>query len=107
MRWVVGDRAISSSAASASQMGRFEMKWLSRSENLAALADLNALRSHSSELGIVTSLGVAKVSLLIEIVRDNSDTRLPEAARPALCELSNQIEALTGQIVTLENEIRR
>jgi hypothetical protein len=40
MRWVVGDRAISGSAASASQMGRFETKWLSRPENLIALADL-------------------------------------------------------------------
>jgi hypothetical protein len=29
MRWVVGDRAITESAASASQMGRFETKWLS------------------------------------------------------------------------------
>jgi hypothetical protein len=28
MRWVVGDRAITSSAVSASQMGRFETKWL-------------------------------------------------------------------------------
>src|SRR5947209_8309176 len=40
MRWVVGDRAITGFAASASQMGRFETKWLRRSENLAALADL-------------------------------------------------------------------
>jgi Transposase DDE domain group 1 len=40
MRWVVGDRAITGFAASASQMGRFETKWLCRSENLAALADL-------------------------------------------------------------------
>src|SRR4051812_27386392 len=40
MRWVVGGRAISGSAASASQMGRFETKWLSRPENLIALADL-------------------------------------------------------------------
>jgi hypothetical protein len=40
MRWVVGDWAIADSAASASQMGRFETKWLSRPENLAALADL-------------------------------------------------------------------
>jgi hypothetical protein len=29
IRWVVGDRAITGSAASASQMGRFETKWLS------------------------------------------------------------------------------
>ena len=40
MRWVVGDQAIAGSAASASQMGRFETKWLCRAENLAALADL-------------------------------------------------------------------
>jgi hypothetical protein len=40
MRWVVGNRAISGSAASASQMRRFETKWLSRPENLAALAGL-------------------------------------------------------------------
>ena len=40
MRWVVGDRAITGSAASASEMGRFETKWLSRPENLAALTAL-------------------------------------------------------------------
>src|SRR3569832_787303 len=40
MRWVVGHWAITGSAASASQMGRFETKWLSRPENLAALTDL-------------------------------------------------------------------
>src|SRR6266480_592974 len=40
MRWVVGNRAITGCAASASQMGRFETKWLSRPENLVALADL-------------------------------------------------------------------
>src|ERR1700686_3661816 len=41
MGWGVGDRAITGSAASASQMGRFETKWLCRPENLAALADLS------------------------------------------------------------------
>jgi hypothetical protein len=40
MRWVVGDRAITGAAASASQMGRFETQWLTRPENLAALTDL-------------------------------------------------------------------
>ncbi len=43
MRWVVGDKAITGFAASASQMGRFETKWLCRPENLAALADLPGL----------------------------------------------------------------
>src|SRR5712691_6425589 len=40
MRWVVGDRAVTGRAASASQMGRFETEWLARPENLTALADL-------------------------------------------------------------------
>jgi hypothetical protein len=40
MRWVVGHQAIAGFAASARQMGRFETKWLSRAENLVALADL-------------------------------------------------------------------
>jgi hypothetical protein len=40
MRWVVGDRAVTGYAASASQMGRFETEWLARPENLTALADL-------------------------------------------------------------------
>src|ERR1051325_836340 len=41
MRWVGGARASSGSAASASQMGRFETRWLSRPKNLTALADLS------------------------------------------------------------------
>src|SRR5437868_734701 len=40
MRWVVGDRAIADFAASTTQMGRFEAKWLCRPENLVALTDL-------------------------------------------------------------------
>jgi hypothetical protein len=40
MRLVVGDQAIAGSATSASQISRFETKWLSRPENLAELTDL-------------------------------------------------------------------
>jgi hypothetical protein len=40
MRRVVGERAITRFAASASRVGRFETKWLCQPENLAALADL-------------------------------------------------------------------
>src|SRR5882757_1661823 len=43
MRWVVGGRAPMGQAASTSQMGRFETEWLTRPENLAALADLPGL----------------------------------------------------------------
>jgi Transposase DDE domain group 1 len=43
MRWVVGGKALTNQAASTSQTGRFETKWLARPENLAALADLPGL----------------------------------------------------------------
>jgi hypothetical protein len=41
MRWIVGGRAVTQSAASASQMGRFETEVLTQGANLSALADLS------------------------------------------------------------------
>jgi DDE family transposase len=41
MRWIVGAKAASGAAASPSQMGRFETRWLTEANNLAALADLS------------------------------------------------------------------
>jgi hypothetical protein len=41
MRWIVGGKATSGAAASPSQMGRFETRWLTGEPNLAALADLS------------------------------------------------------------------
>src|SRR5262245_10270136 len=41
MRWIVGGKAAQSSAASPSQMGRFETQWLATPKNFAALADLS------------------------------------------------------------------
>ena len=58
-----------------------------------------------SELGVIAAIGTAKVAALIEIVRDEADVRLPKAARFALAEIANQIEALKRQIEKLEREI--
>ena len=41
MRWIVGGKAAHGSAASPSQMGRFETRWLTVEKNLLALADLS------------------------------------------------------------------
>jgi len=41
MRWVGGGGAAISSAASPSQIGRFETRWLATEKNLSALADLS------------------------------------------------------------------
>src|SRR4051794_17678976 len=40
LRWIVGGRAVTQNAASASQMGRFETEVLTQAANLSALADL-------------------------------------------------------------------
>ena len=41
MRWIVGGKAAHGCAASPSQMGRFETRWLTAEKNLSALADLS------------------------------------------------------------------
>src|SRR6516165_1924573 len=41
MRWIVGGKAAQRSAASPSQMGRFETQWLAAPKNFAALAHLS------------------------------------------------------------------
>ncbi|RJT30924.1 IS110 family transposase [Mesorhizobium waimense] len=66
---------------------------------------INALRAHLSELGIVAGIGTAKIAGLIEIVRDETDARLPKAARLALSALADQIEALKEQVDKIEREI--
>ncbi len=48
-RWIGGGKAAQGSAASASQMGRFETRWLTAAKNLSALADL------SGQCGSITS----------------------------------------------------
>src|SRR5215467_10704833 len=42
MRWIVGGKAAQRSAASPSQMGRFETQWLAAPKNFAALAGLSS-----------------------------------------------------------------
>lgn len=41
MRWIVGAKAAKGRAASPSQMGRFETRWLAEPENLSSLVDLS------------------------------------------------------------------
>jgi transposase len=66
---------------------------------------INALRGHLSEFGIVAGVGVSRVADLIAVVRDEADQRLPGAARLALADLADQIEALTARLARLDREI--
>ncbi len=61
MRWIVGGKAASGRAASASQMGRFETKWLTAEKNLSALSNLsgqwiNRVQAHRPLRGIVLDM---------------------------------------------------
>jgi transposase len=66
---------------------------------------VNALRAHLAELGIIVAVGMAKVAALGAIVRDETDDRLPPAARFALLAVVDQIDALADQIDRLERSI--
>lgn len=66
---------------------------------------VNALRAHLAELGIIAAAGMTKVETLIAIVRDETDIRLPLAARFALMTVADQIEALASETDRLERAI--
>jgi transposase len=66
---------------------------------------INALRAHLSELGIIAAVGKAKMMALIQIIRNEGDERLPQAARFALTEIVDQFEGLNRRIEKLDREI--
>src|SRR5499425_1181837 len=64
---------------------------------------INAVRGHMSELGIVAARGLLGLAELAAIGRDESDKRLPEAARASLMILVRQIETLSAEIVAIDS----
>src|SRR6266700_2034686 len=66
---------------------------------------VNALRAHLAEFGIVAAQGLRNVGELIAIVRDDGDTRLPDAARQVLQVLANQIEQIETAVAALERQL--
>lgn len=65
----------------------------------------NAFRSHLSELGIVTSAGMASIDKLVDLVR-NPETPMPDLARRALLELAEHIDLLSDRSEHLDEDIR-
>ena len=66
---------------------------------------VNALRGHLAEFGVIAPLGLRNVGGLIAIVRDETDTRLPDLARQVLQVLAGQIEQVDQAVVTLEKQL--
>lgn len=66
---------------------------------------VNALRGHLAEFGIVAPRGIEKVEDLAGVVADESDERIPAAARNALRTLAAELAALELRITSVETEI--
>lgn len=66
---------------------------------------VNALRGHMAELGIIAPKGLWHVKALAPLIADETESRIPAVARPALRALSDQIAALAEPIRQIETAI--
>jgi transposase len=66
---------------------------------------INALRSHLAELGIVAAQGYEGLKVLLAIVADASDSRLPENGRASLSALVAQIASCQAEISAIEKRL--
>jgi transposase len=66
---------------------------------------INALRSHLAELGIVVAQGYDGLKMLLAIIADSSDARLPENARASLSALVAQIASCQAEIGAIEKRL--
>jgi Transposase DDE domain group 1 len=70
MRWIVGGKATSGCAASPSQMGRFETRWLTAEKNLSALSDLSGrwidcVHARRPPKGVVLDMDILGITITL------------------------------------------
>ena len=68
--------------------------------------NINALRGHLAEYGLITGQGIGQVSKLIDMI-ESPVCELPGAARAMLRVLSGIIAVLESQVKLLDQEIAR
>jgi transposase len=66
---------------------------------------VNALRGHLAEFGVIAPQGLRNIARLVAIVRDESDTRLPDLARQVLQVLATQLEQLAAAVAAIEQQL--
>jgi transposase len=66
---------------------------------------VNALRAHLAEFAVIAPHGLRNVASLVAIVRDESDTCLPDLARQVLQVLATQLEQLAAAVAAIEQQL--
>jgi transposase len=65
----------------------------------------NTIRAHMAEFGLVAPIGRLGLQSLIEIVRDETDERVPESAQICLRMLADQLDLVNGQALETDRRI--
>jgi transposase len=65
----------------------------------------NMIRAHMAEFGLVAPIGRLGLQSLIEIVRDDSDDRVPGCARACLNMLADQLDLVNCQALETDRTI--
>lgn len=66
---------------------------------------INGIRGHLTEFGIVGPQRAHRVQLLVDIIRDDCDRRLPQAARLALLHLVEQLEQVAEKLRAIDKHL--
>ncbi len=66
---------------------------------------INAIRAHLAELGIVAGLGRNGVEVLLELIANGEDERVPPAARECLMALAAQLQLVKRQILEADRRV--
>jgi len=66
---------------------------------------LNAIRGHLAEFGVIAAQGPRNVMGLIGKLRGDEEIDLPDIARSTLLALAAQLDAMAGEIRTLERQL--
>ena len=65
----------------------------------------NTIRAHMAEFGLVAPIGRLRLQSLIQIVRDDSDDRVPGCARACLNMLADQLDLVNCQALETDRMI--
>src|SRR5437763_213332 len=68
---------------------------------------VNALRAHLAEFGVIAPHGLRNVARLVAIIRDESDTRLPDLARQVLGVLEQLAAAVANKTARIAWAVMR